>query len=197
VSENILFGSDRRKGWLNRKKMDSDAAALIHSLGFDIDVKKRVAQLSVAQQQIVEIAKAFSQDVKLLILDEPSAVLGTKEVKKLFSLLYALRDKGVSIIYISHHLEELLELTDRVTVLKDGKTVATFETSTVDKDKLVNLMVGRELTQLYPEKLNSPISYEKITIDDLCVDPTRQPMSFEIRKGEILGLGGLVGAGRT
>ncbi|MEC3878120.1 sugar ABC transporter ATP-binding protein [Parapedobacter sp. 10938] len=196
VSENILFGSGEGKGWLNRKKMDNDAAALIHSLGFDIDVKKRVAQLSVAQQQIVEIAKALSQDVKLLILDEPSAVLGTKEVKKLFSLLYALRKKGVSVIYISHHLEELLELTDRVTVLKDGRTVTTLETSAVDKDRLVNLMVGRELTQLYPEKLSKPVSYEKIVIDKLYGnDP--QPISFEIRKGEILGLGGLVGAGRT
>ncbi len=197
VSENIWFGSGKKTGWLNRKKMDSDASALIHSLGFAIDVKRRVAQLSIAQQQIVEIAKALSQDVKLLILDEPSAVLGTKEVKKLFNLLYTLRDQGVSIIYISHHLDELLELTDRITVLKDGKTVATLETAAADKDKLVNLMVGRELTQLYPEKPDAFPDDEKIGIEELRSGTSRQPMAFDIRKGEILGLGGLVGAGRT
>ncbi|MGV3764087.1 MAG: sugar ABC transporter ATP-binding protein [Parapedobacter sp.] len=195
VSENIFFGKDG--GWLDRRKIDKDAEALIQSLGFDIDVKKRVAQLSVAHQQIVEIAKALSRDVKLLILDEPSAVLGTKEVKKLFSLLFALRDKGVAIIYISHHLEELLALTDRVTVLKDGKTVDTLSTSTVDKDQLVSLMVGRELTQLYPEKLGTPFAHEKIVVDNAYGNNANQPLSFEIRKGEILGLGGLVGAGRT
>lgn len=197
VSENIFFGRSERKGWINRKKMDGDAAALIRSLGFDIDVKKRVAQLSVAQQQIVEISKALSQEVKLLILDEPSAVLGTKEVKKLFSLLRALRASGVGIIYISHHLEELLELTDRITVLKDGSTVTTLATSSADKDKLVNLMVGRELTQLYPEKQGTLPGVEKIVVNQRYPDVAQQSMTFEIKKGEILGLGGLVGAGRT
>src|SRR5690606_7130398 len=98
---------------------------------------------------------------------------------------------------ISHHLEELLELTDRITVLKDGSTVATLTKSEADKDKLVNLMVGRELTQLYPEKLAAPLTYEKIEVDNLYHDTARQSMTFEIKKGKILGIGGLVGAGRT
>jgi len=197
VSENIFFGTVSGRGWLNWKKMDRAAEALIHSLGFDIDVKKKVAQLSVAQQQVVEIAKALAQDVKLLILDEPSAVLGTQEVKKLFALLETLKQKGVAIIYISHHLEELMALTDRITVLKDGRTVTTVDTRTVDKDRLVSLMVGRELTQLYPGKEHSRVMEGRVVIANLRSRNAKEPISFEIRQGEILGLGGLVGAGRT
>ncbi|MBL1410179.1 sugar ABC transporter ATP-binding protein [Sphingobacterium sp. C459-1T] len=195
VSENIYLG--RPGSWIDWKQLDKDAEALIHSLGFEIDVKKKVSQLPVAQQQVVEIAKALAQQVNLLILDEPSAVLGTAEIKKLFSLLQKLKEKGVGIIYISHHLEELLELSDRITVLKDGKTVQTVKTSEVCKDKLVQLMVGREMSQLYPQKINTIKSDEYLQVSNLKSSFSKEVLSFSIRKGEILGVGGLVGSGRT
>lgn len=196
VAENIFLGKTTGR-WLKWKKMNQEAAELIHSLGFDMDVTKKVSALSVAEQQVVEIAKALTMDVKLLILDEPSAVLGTQEVQKLFTLLRSLRDKGVAIIYISHHLEELQVLTDRITVLKDGKTVTTLDTAGVNKDQLVNLMVGRELSQMYPEKKVVKLFDDRIHIDQLISKDASAPLSFELRRGEILGIGGLVGAGRT
>lgn len=195
VSENIYLG--RNGGWIDWKKLDDDARSLIHSLGFDIDVSKRVCQLSVAQQQVVEIAKALSQQVKLLILDEPSAVLGTNEIKKLFTLLTKLKDQGVGIIYISHHLEEILELSDRVTVLKDGRTEQTVEANKMTKDQLVQLMIGREMSQLYPDKSKLIQADMVLQISNLTSTYSKTPLSFEIRKGEILGIGGLVGSGRT
>lgn len=197
VSENIFLGSPEARGWLHIQAMHAQASAVIESLGFDIDVRKTVSELSVAQQQVVEIAKALSLDVKLLILDEPSAVLGPAEIKQLFAVLRKLRDNGVAIIYISHHLEELLALTDRITVLKDGRTISTVETKTVDKDGLVHLMVGRALSQLYPEKpLRRPHEGE-LTLHNIRVPGAGEPLSLTVRKGEILGIGGLVGAGRT
>lgn len=197
VSENIFLGRPLSGNWLNWKGMDQKAEALIHDIGFDIDVRKKVKDLSVAQQQVVEIAKALSQEVKLLILDEPSAVLGVSEVKKLFALLRKLKEKGVGIIYISHHLDELLELTDRITVLKDGQTIITVDTDKANKDSLVMHMVGRELRQLYPDKSNNAMGDDKIIVKDLVTKYTQTPISFDIRKGEILGIGGLVGSGRT
>lgn len=196
VAENIYLGKTTGP-WLHWKKMNEQAAALIHSLGFDMDVTQLVSSLSVAQQQVVEIAKALTMDVKLLILDEPSAVLGTQEIQKLFALLRNLRDKGVAIIYISHHLDELQVLTDRITVLKDGKTVTTVGTGTLDKDQLVNLMVGRELSQMYPQKPASRLFDEYIHVDGLISKDVTAPLAFDLRRGEILGIGGLVGAGRT
>jgi len=194
VSENIFLGSPEARGWLNISAMHDKAQGMIKSLGFHIDVSKTVSELSVAQQQVVEIAKALSLDVKLLILDEPSAVLGPTEIKQLFVVLRKLRDSGVAIIYISHHLDELMELSDRVTVLKDGHTVSTVETRTVDKDRLVQLMVGRELSQMYPPKPECREYEGEITLEIMHHD---NPISFSVRRGEILGIGGLVGSGRT
>lgn len=197
VTENLFLSRFAKSSWINWERMHKEAESLISSLGFDMDVKSIVRTLTVAQQQIVEIAKALSQNVKLLILDEPSSVLGPKEVKRLFEMLKGLKAKGVSIIYISHHLEELLELTDRITVLKDGKTIETVETDTVDKDRLVSLMVGRELGQMYPLKNKAIDQQIKVEIKSLSTRFTKEPLSFDIHKGEIVGIGGLVGSGRT
>lgn len=196
VAENIYLGKNTSK-WMQWQKINQQASGLIQSLGFEIDVTRQVSALSVAEQQVVEIAKALTTDVRLLILDEPSAVLGTQEVQKLFSLLRNLRDNGVAIIYISHHLDELQTLSDRITVLKDGKTVATIQTGTADKDQLVNLMIGRELSQMYPPKPATRLFDEQIEISDLASKNASTPLSFAVRRGEILGIGGLVGAGRT
>lgn len=197
VSENIALGRTSEAGWLNRKELDQSARKLIQSIGFEMDVRQKVESLPVAQQQVVEIAKALAHKVKLLILDEPSAVLGTQDVKKLFALLKQLRERGVAIIYISHHLDELLQLSDRITVLKDGRTVSTVSTAAMNKDLLVNLMVGRDLSTMYPEKPGVLSAESKITIENLVVRQGKKPLNMELVPGEILGIGGLVGAGRT
>ncbi len=197
VSENLFFSRLKQTSWINWRHLHEEAETLIKSLGFDIDVKAAVRTLTVAQQQIVEIGKALSQNVKLLILDEPSAVLGPQEVKKLFDMLKGLKAKGVSIIYISHHLEELLELTDRITVLKDGKTINTVQTKTIDKNELVSLMIGREVGQMYPTKIKDIDIESKVEIKNLHTKLSKTPLRFNIHKGEIVGIGGLVGSGRT
>lgn len=197
VSENLFLSRFAHSSWIQWKNIHEEAESLIRSLGFEINVRANVRTLTVAQQQIVEIAKALSQNVKLLILDEPSAVLGPQEVKKLFDMLNGLKAKGVSIIYISHHLEELLELTDRITVLKDGKTIDTVNTNAVDKDQLVAMMIGREVSQMYPDKTAAINTEQKIEIKSMHTKFSKTSLRFEIRKGEILGIGGLVGSGRT
>lgn len=197
VTENIFLGSPQTRGWLNMQSLHRKAQSIIHSLGFQLDVRQKVEALSVAQQQVVEIAKAMSEEVKLLILDEPSAVLGPEEVKQLFDLLRQLREQGVGIIYISHHLDELLELSDRITVLKDGQSVTTVHTAKVTKDHLVQLMVGREIEQLYPSKSQRLIRDEELILENLRGLKPEHPITLRMKKGEILGIGGLVGAGRT
>lgn len=197
VTENIFLGKKTEQSWINRKTLHQRAAEAIESLGFQIDVQREVGELSVAEQQVVEIAKALSNKVRLLILDEPSAVLGTQEVHKLFTLLRRLRAEGVGIIYISHHLDELLELSDRITVLKDGSSIETRSTHTVDKDTLVELMVGRQLAKIYPHKPKTNRFADTIRVEDLQTDFGAEALSFQWRAGEILGVGGLVGAGRT
>ena len=196
VAENIFFGNQDYK-WIKWAKLLNDATKLIHSLGFNIDVRKKTSELSIAQQQIVEIAKALSNSIKLLILDEPSAVLGSEEIKKLFRLLKQLREDGIGIIYISHHLEELITLTNRVTILKDGKTIDTVNTADVTKDILVSKMIGRELGQIYPAKNPNFQFSDPIEIKNLVSSYFSSPLNFEVFKGEIYGIGGLVGAGRS
>src|SRR5690606_38248956 len=134
AAENIFIHKLEEKKIINWKKLYAGADLLVKQLGFEIDTRKTVAELSIAQQQIVEIAKAMSEDLKILILDEPSAVLGPADIQKLFSSLRRLKEKGVAIIYISHHLEELFELTDRITVLKDGNTIVRSEERRVGKE---------------------------------------------------------------
>lgn len=197
VSENIYLGKHNNKKWLNWEQMNTSANTLLDSLGFQIDVRQKIASLSIAEQQVVEIAKALSSDVKLLILDEPSAVLGTTELAKLFILLRRLKKQGVAIIYISHHLDELLELSDRITVLKDGSSIKTVITKDVCKDDLVSLMIGRSLANMYPSKNYSGVNGQQMEVKNLFTKLANEPISLTLKKGEILGIGGLVGSGRT
>ncbi len=197
VTENLFMHRFTSQHWINWPSLYQEANQLIQELGFTIDVKKKVSQLSIAEQQIVEIAKALSQHVQLLILDEPSAVLGPHDVRLLFRMLKALKKKGVSVIYISHHLEELLELSDRITIIKDGYSVNTVITQGTTKEQLVAYMIGRELKDLYPQKHQTVDITQKIEIESLVTVLNPLPISFSIYKGEILGIGGLVGSGRT
>lgn len=198
VAENIFIDRLAAGGKLiNWKKLYKAAGEILEKLGFDsISPSARVSDLTVAYQQIVEICKNLSREAKILVLDEPTAVLTFKEIKKLFSLVRLLRDQGVTIIYISHRLDEIFELCDRITVLKDGTFVQTIGTTEIDKQGLINSMVGRDLSQLFPGR-NAKIGEVAMRVENLNVDKTVHDVSFEVRQGEVIGFSGLVGAGRT
>ena len=151
VAENIFLNQFGSSGfWMKWKRMKKDAEEIIQNLGFRIDPSLKAGDLSIAEQQIVEIAKALSENVKVLILDEPSAVLGPKEIQKLFDILDRLKKEGVAIIYISHHLSEIFRIADRVTVLKDGTSSESLLVSETDRDSIIRLMLGRSIDAMFP-----------------------------------------------
>jgi ribose transport system ATP-binding protein len=162
-----------------------------------LDPKEIISNLSPAYQQVVEILRSISRNVKLLIMDEPTASLTKTETSKLFELIQKLKAKGVTILYISHRLEEVFEISDRITVLRDGCLIATQNTSDISDNELVRLMVGRDLSNMYPNKEYSRQDKEILKITDLSQGTNLHNISFNAYKGEILGIGGLVGAGRT
>lgn len=200
VAENIFLGHERRGflGGIDHGRTRQDAGDLLGRLGVSIDPDALIAELSVADQQMVEIAKALVHKVKLLILDEPTAVIAGHEVDLLFGRLRALRDDGVAIIYISHRLEEIFELCDRVTVFKDGQFVVTEPVSAMTHDKLVSHMVGRDMSELFPPKARPGEARPVVlTATDVSVKGRVHNASIELRAGEITALAGMVGAGRT
>lgn len=153
VAENIFFGKEIKKGIiLNQKEMLEKSRQIIKELGSSIDPSRKVSELSIAEQQIVEIVKAVSEDIKLLIMDEPSAPLTDSEVEKMFDIVERLQKRGVAILYISHKLEEVFRISERTVILRDGKHVITVPTSEIDRTTLIKYMVGRELGQVYPER---------------------------------------------
>ncbi|MDW7755625.1 MAG: sugar ABC transporter ATP-binding protein [Brevefilum sp.] len=177
------------------KEIEKKAAKVLDQFDVNINPRSLVQDLSIAEKQIVEIAKAVSKDVKLLIMDEPSAPLSIAEVEKMFKIVKQLKQNGVTVIYISHRLEEVFEISDRVSVLRDGSYIATKITRDTNRQELINLMVGRELKESYPQRKNPP-GEVVMEIKNLTGNGNRN-ISFSVRKGEILGISGLVGAGRT
>ncbi|WP_152658397.1 sugar ABC transporter ATP-binding protein [Oceanobacillus sp. CFH 90083] len=198
VAENIYIDSMVEGGvFINWKSLKKKAKEQLERLGFGhIKPDAVVGELSIANQQIVEIAKCLARDSKILVFDEPTAVLTFSETEKLLSIIRQLKSEGVTIIYISHRLEELFEISDRITVLKDGKYVDTVITNEITKDALVSMMVGRELEQLFPER-NAEIGEEVLIVDKLHAGEVVKEVSFSVKKGEVLGFSGLIGAGRT
>ncbi len=200
VAENIFIGHAPRTRWglIDRKAMIQKTEVALSQLGHRLDPRARVGDLSVADQQMVEIAKALSHDVKLLVLDEPTAVISGKEVVALFERLRRLRDRGVCIIYISHRLEEIFALADRITILKDGKNVRAGTVAEFDRASLVTAMVGRPLADLYPPRpaqtKTAPIVLAACNIH---LPPRVRGVDVNVRAGEIVGLAGMVGSGRT
>ncbi|NLG93238.1 MAG: sugar ABC transporter ATP-binding protein [Clostridiales bacterium] len=198
VAENIFIDRLSSKGGvINWKKLKQDAKDILTKLGFgDIDPNARIMDLSVAYQQVVEICKSLSRNVKILVLDEPTAVLTFNEIQKLFVLLRNIRDQGMGVIYISHRLEEIFELCDKITVMKDGCYIGDYDTKDISKDELIEKMVGRELTTLFPKR-NAKIGDIVLEVKNLNAGRMVKNISFNIRKGEVVGFSGLVGAGRT
>lgn len=198
VAENIFLGRAIRKGMvIDLKAMERESKKILDSLNIKINPKTLVKTLSVGYQQMVEIAKAVSQNAKLLIMDEPSAPLTSAELEAMFAIVDKLKAGGVSIIYISHRLDEIFRLADRITILRDGQYVTTLNTDETNKDELVKYMVGRQLTEVYPKRdeicVKDEVIFEAVNVSG----NGDKNISFKIHRGEVLGLGGLVGAGRT
>ncbi|WP_432247173.1 sugar ABC transporter ATP-binding protein [Streptomyces sanyensis] len=196
VAENIYLGRQpRRFGMVDRKRMEADAGELLARVGVDVSPRTPVRELGIARLQMVEIAKALSHDTRVLVMDEPTAVLTTEEVEKLFAIVRQLRADGVGVVFITHHLEEIAALGDRVTVIRDGRTVGQVPAST-GEDDLVRLMVGRAIEQQYPRE-RGDAGDALLTVEGLTRDGVFHDVCFEVRAGEVVGIAGLVGAGRT
>lgn len=196
IAENIFYGREpQRFGLIDKRRMNKMAADLCAEMGVDLNPKLQVRKLGVAYQQIVEILKAVSLDAKVLIMDEPTAPLTSNEIQVLFKIVEKVRRKSVTIIYISHRLDEIFSICDRVSVLRDGKLVKTLRVAETNEQELISHMVGRELNDIYPERL-AVLGDEHIRIDGFC-NSKLSDVSLSVRRGEILGIGGLVGAGRT
>jgi ribose transport system ATP-binding protein len=200
VAENVFLGREIKKngtkGLLDINKMREKSAELLAELGQNIDTKINVAKLGIGQQQMVEIAKALSIKTKLLIMDEPTSSLTDREVKELLRTVKELKSKGISVIYISHRLDEVVEISDRVTVMRDGRKIETLPREKVNIEDMIKLMVGRNLDQQYP-KIEVIPTEEALRVENLNKTGVFENISFNIRRGEIVGFSGLVGAGRT
>jgi len=199
ITENIFMGNEKINKYTRRMRwsdMHSDAKKLLESLGSSLDPRTEISSLSVAEQQVVEIAKALSTDAKIIIMDEPTAALTQRESEELYKISESLRDEGVAIIFISHRFEDMFRLADRVTVLRDGKYIVDWDIEEVTHDGLIKAMVGREIKQLYPVKKNV-IKDELLKVSKIGLIGHFKDVSFTLRRGEILGLTGLVGAGRS
>lgn len=197
IAENIFVGRQPLNRWgVAWKQMYQDATSLLQRLGLSLEPRTKARELSVAQQQVVEIARALSINAKVLIMDEPTSSLTQGEVEDLFTIVRQLRAAGTAIVFISHRLEELFALADRVTTLRDGSFVGTRAMSDVTTEDLIRMMVGRTLDQLFPkqEVLAGEVVLE---VEGLTVEGSFSNVSFELHKGEILGMSGLIGAGRT
>lgn len=198
VAENIFVGALPVTGKLrilDWKKLFADAAAVLARMKVDIDPRDIVGNLSVHEKQMVEIARAISQDAAILVMDEPTAALGEKDTESLFDIVRNLKSQGVAIIYVSHRLEEVFQITDRITVLRDGRKIRTVATNETDKESLISMMVGRKLDEFY-QKRQLPVGPTLLEVKHLTIKGIIDDISFDLKSGEIVGLFGLMGSGR-
>lgn len=197
VCDNVWMGREPRKGLVvDQRKMRKDSIELFQRLGLDLDPDAKMKTLSVAKMQMVEIARAVSYNSKIVIMDEPTSSLTEREVAQLFKIIRDLKAKNVAIIYISHKMEEIFQISDDITVYRDGEYVASDRAENLNVDKLIKLMVGREITDMFP-KVPCPIGETVLKVEHLSSGKAVKDVSFELHRGEILGFAGLVGAGRT
>ena len=202
ITENICLGDEiASNGVIDWDESFKRCEKVLKQVGLLVNPTFPISYLGVGEQQLVAIAKALSKEAKILVLDEPTAALSGGESGKLLAILKKLKEEGVTCVYISHRLKEVFDIADRITILRDGKTIATREKSELDENKLIALMVGRELTNVYPRKAHTPgqtlLEVKDWTVYDPDINKTIADVNFKLRKGEILGMAGLVGAGRT
>ena len=200
IAQNIFLGREfpgRLPGTIDRGRMHSEARRILDLLGMDTDTRTRAVRLGVAQQQMVEIAKALSQNARVLVMDEPTAAISDREIERLFHLIRKLRGEGIAIIYISHRMREVFEIGDRITVLRDGANVASLRPSETTMDELVRLMVGREVDTTYRSRFCDRPGESVLEVKGLDTKSGVRRANLTLRAGEIVGLAGLVGAGRT
>ncbi|MCP1144401.1 sugar ABC transporter ATP-binding protein [Lysinibacillus endophyticus] len=199
VAQNLFLGKELtygKTGILKTKQMEKEAAELLKKLGLDVNPRTRTGDLSVGKQQIIEITKAIASDAKYIVMDEPTAALTDREIETLFKTIRELKAKGISFVYISHRMEEIFAICDRITILRDGQYVGVRKIPKTTFDEIVAMMVGRELGERFPER-NCPIGETKLEVRNLTVNGVFKDVSFSVRKGEVLGVAGLMGAGRT
>ena len=196
VAENIFLGRYNGKKTIAWKELKEKAAALLADLGFNFDVNKEVGKLSTAEKQLVEIAKALSLDAHIIVMDEPTSSLTEKEVDMFFPIIERLKAKGITVIYISHKLDEIYRLCDDVTIMRDGQVTGNAAVQEITRDKIIELMVGRSLDMEYPPRTAKP-GEPILEVKNLCRRQQLKDISFTLHRGEILGFAGLVGAGRT
>ncbi len=197
VAENIYLGrEDRNSIFIDYKKLYQKTEDVLDMLGVEIDPKAKINDLNIGSQQMVEIAKAVSQQAEILVMDEPTSSLTNQEIEILFKLIERLKKQDIAIVYISHRLEEVFEICDRVTVLRDGQFVGEVETKETDEDQLIKMMVGRTIEDRFPKMRFNP-GEEILRVDNLSVPKEIESASFTLHKGEILGVAGLMGSGRT
>lgn len=201
VAENIFLGNYPLNSFhmVNHEQMNSDTRTLLNRVGLDVSPTDYLGDLTISQQQSVEIAKAISHNAKIVIMDEPTSSLTENEVEKLFSIIRSLTAQGISIIYISHKMDEILNIADEVTIMRDGQYVGSYAADTLTTDDIIRYMVGRELTNQFPPRSSKPSDEVVLKVEHFSSPSPHsfQDCSFELHKGEILGLGGLVGAQRT
>lgn len=198
VAENLFLGRELTRGLMtNDRTMNRRAAETLASIGAHCHPRDRVGDLPLAQRQLVQIARALLEPRKVVIFDEPTAVLANDEVSALLNVVRGLRDKGAAVLYISHRLDEVEALADRITVLRDGRMVGTWPAKRLSQREMAELMVGRELDMLYPRKRPAPRGDPLLVVENLSIDHGAQQGSFSLRAGEVLGIGGMIGSGRT
>lgn len=198
VRENIFLGRELKRGlFLNEKTMRAETARLLSELETQIDQDARVSDISVSDKQMVEIAKALSRNARVLIMDEPTAVLTVREANILFTQIERLKAKGTAILYTSHKLDEVARIADRITIFRDGSRVTVADAGELSEDQMAQAMVGRELSNLFPQKLIPEHTETVLAVSNFSVDGLIRDASFDLKRGEILGFAGLVGAGRT
>ena len=198
VYENIFLGREKKGKFFVEKKLEiQQSIDLFKKIGVQIDPEARCRDLSIAEQQIVEIAKALSEDARIIIMDEPTAVLTIQEVERLFQIIKDLKNHNVGIIYVSHRLEEIFEIADRFVVLRDGLKITEANTNKMNRDELIESMVGRPIESEFPIRVNNIRGKESIRVEGLCQGNTIHNITFSAYQGETLGFAGLVGAGRT
>ena len=199
VAQNLFIGREHKTPWgtLDEARMNLETERVLSQLNLKISPAALVKSLPISKQQMVEIAKALSHKSEVLIMDEPTSALTEAEIDELFQVIHSLRNQGVGIIYISHRLDELQHIVDRITIFRDGKYISTTAFGELTMDEIVNRMVGRELVNQYPPRVNTPTTHKILEVENLASHGVLEPISFNLFQGEILGIAGLMGSGRS